>query len=114
MGYGIIEPASLDSWLYKAKNQAMQVALLTWVQHRLSAMLIDEFPALHLEVIKVQYISTYPALGIRGGDLPDNLPERLDTLTKQILSNSSVNDFLDFALDDQIDWDAKAQEFFNP
>lgn len=97
MGYGIIEPPSLDNWLCKAKYQAMQVALFTWVQHRLSAMLIDEFPSLHLEVIKVQYISTFPALGIRGDDFPDNLPERLDTLTKQILSNSSVSDFLDFA-----------------
>ena len=114
IGYTVIEPPSLDEWLCKVKNQAMLVALLTWLQQRLSQVLGDEFPSLQLEVIKVQYIGAYPALGIRGGNFSDDLPERIDLLTKRILLNSPVNDFLNFALDDQIDWDAKAQKLLGP
>ena len=108
VGYTVVEPPSLDDWLCKVKNQAMLLALLTWVQQRLSQLLVDEFPLLQVEVIKVQYISTYAALGIRG-EFADDLPDRINTLTEHILSSSSVNDFLNFVLDDQIDWAAKAR-----
>jgi hypothetical protein len=98
----------MDGWLGNAKNQAILVALLTWLQHRFSQALRDDFPSLKIDVIKVEYIGTYPALGVRG-DYPDDMPERLNDLTEHILSHSSVNDFLHFVLDDSVDWTAEAQ-----
>lgn len=115
VGYTIIEPPSLGEWLGTVKNRAMLVALLTWLRHRLSEALKDDSPALKIDVIKVKYLGTYPALGIRGDDdVPSDIPERLNVLTEQILSDSSVADFLSFALDDGIDWTAEAQTLLSP
>lgn len=109
-GYTIIEPPSLERWLGTVKNRAMLVALLSWLRHRLSKALKDDSPALRMDVIRGEYLGAYPALGVHGTeDIPADIPERLNALTEQILSSSSVADFLNFALDDGIDWTAEAQ-----
>jgi hypothetical protein len=109
-GYTIIEPPSLEGWLGTVKNRAMLVALLSWLRHRLSEVLKDDSPTLRIDLIRVEYLGAYPALGVHGTkDMPADIPERLDALTEQILSSSSLADFLNFALDDGIDWTAEAQ-----
>jgi hypothetical protein len=109
-GYTVIEPPSLEEWLGTVKNRAMLVALLSWLRHRLSKALKDDYPALIIDVIKVEYLGVYPALGVHGtNDVAADIPERVNALTEQILSGSSVVDFLNFALDDGIDWTAEAQ-----
>ena len=114
-GYTIIEPPSLEDWLGTVRNRAMLVALLSWLRHRLSDALKDDSPALRIDVIKVEYLGAYPALGVHGtDDVPADITERLTALTEQILSGSSVVDFLNFALDDGIDWTAEAQTLFGP
>lgn len=93
----------------------MLLALLTWLQHRLVGALKDDFPALRIDVIKVEYLGSYPALGLQcDDDVPSDMHERLDDLTRHILSDSSVTDFLNFALDDGIDWTAEAQTLLGP
>ena len=114
-GYTIIEPPSLEEWLGTVQNRAMLVALLSWLRLRLSEALKDDSPALRIDVIRVEYLGAYPALGVRGThDVPADIPERLNALTEQILSGSSVADFLNFALDDGIDWTAEAQTLLGP
>lgn len=114
-GYTIIEPPSLEDWLGTVKNRAMLVALLSWLRLRLSEALKDDSLALKIDVIRVEYLGTYPALGVHGiDDVPADIPERLNGLTEQILSGSSVADFLNFALADDIDWTAKAQTLLGP
>ncbi|MCC2974214.1 hypothetical protein [Massilia sp. IC2-476] len=115
VGYTIIEPPSLGEWLGTVKNCGMLVALLTWLRHRLSEALKDDFPVLRIDVIKVEYLGTYPALGIQcSDDVPSDIDARLNDLTNRILSDSSVTDFLNFALDDGIDWTAEAQTLLSP
>jgi hypothetical protein len=113
--YTIVEPRSLEEWLGTAKNRAMLVALLTWLQHQLSDALKDDFPALKIKVIKVEYLGSYPAFGIQGDDeaISDHL-ERIDGLIERILSDSPITDFLNFAMNDNIDWDAEAQTLLGP
>jgi len=114
-GYTIIEPPSLEEWLGTVKNRAMLVALLSWLQLRLSETLKDNSPALRIDVIRVDYLGAYPALGVHGNnDVPADIAERLNALTEQILSSSSVADFLNFALDDGIDWTVEAQTLLDP
>lgn len=108
IGYTVIEPPSLDGWLGNVKNQALLVALLTWLKHRLSQALGGDFPLMQIDIIKVQYLGTYPALGLCG-DYPSDLPERIDVLVDRILQSSSVHDFMSFALEVDVDWDARAR-----
>lgn len=115
IGYTIIELPSLGEWSVTVKNRGMLVALLTWLRHRLSEALKDDFPELRVDVIKVEYLGAYPALGIQRGDsVPSDIDARLNDLTERILLESSVTDFLNFALDDGIDWTAEAQTLLGP
>ncbi|MCC2958090.1 hypothetical protein LK542_20925 [Massilia sp. IC2-477] len=110
IGYTIVEPPSIGEWLGNVKNRAMLLALLTWLRYQLSDALKDDFPALKIEVIKVEYLGSYPAFGIQGdNDVPSDLPERINGLIERILSDSSIADFLNFAMNDNIDWAAEAQ-----
>jgi len=115
IGYTIVEPRSLEEWLGNAKNRAMLVALLTWLQHQLSDALKDDFPALKIKVIKVEYLGSYPAFGLKGDDdaRSDHI-ERINGLVEHILSDSPITDFLNFAMNDNIDWAAEAQTLLGP
>jgi len=109
IGYTIVELPSLERWLSSVNNSSMLVALCTWLTHRLSQALHDDYPSLIIEVIRVDYLGAYPALGLRDERNSDNLPERINDLAERILSSSSISDFLDFAFKDNIDWEAKAK-----
>jgi hypothetical protein len=115
IGYTIVEPPSLEEYLVGIKNRAMLVALLTWLRYQLSNTLKDDFPALKIEVIKVEYQGVYPAFGLQGDDkLPPDFPERLNDLVERTLSDSSISDFLNFALNNNIDWTTEAQTLLGP
>ncbi|NNG21650.1 hypothetical protein [Telluria aromaticivorans] len=114
IGYTIVEPPSLGEWLGNVKNRAMLVALLTWLRHQLFDALKDDFPTLKIEVIKVEYLGSYPAFGIHGDDVPSDLPDRLNGLIERILFESSIADFLNFAMNGNIDWAAEAQTLLGP
>jgi len=115
LGYTIVEPPSLEEWLGNVKNRAMLVALLTWLRYQLSDALKDDFPALKIKVIKVEYLGSYPAFGLQGdNDAPSDLPDRIDGLIERIFSDSSIADFFNFAMKDNIDWTAEARTLLGP
>jgi hypothetical protein len=96
IGYTIVEPDSLGKWLGNVTNRPTLLALLTWLKHQLSDALRCEFPALKIEVIRVDYFGAYPAFGLQGDeDVPPDFDERLNGLVMGILSGSSIADFLD-------------------
>lgn len=111
-GYEIYEPEILGDWLAVVKNQAVLVAFLMWLVNQLKPRLLMQFPELSLEVIKVQYLGTYPAFGIKHTEhyAPEAIATLMESTIEELLQRTPVHVFLEFLFDGDVDWSDVARQ----
>lgn len=111
-GYEIYEPEILGDWLAVVKNQAVLVAFLTWLVDQLRPRLLMRFPELSLEVIKVQYLGTYPAFGLKHIEnyAPEAIATLMESTIEELLERTPVRAFLEFLFAGDVDWSDVAKQ----
>ena len=101
-GYLIVEPASLLSLFGNPKCADLAILVLHWAAKEIETRLDNK--SLIVEVIRVEYMGAYPALGVRGGVLPDGLENRIEEIVGDLLGESSVRTLISYATSANIDW----------
>ncbi|PHV35630.1 hypothetical protein [Janthinobacterium sp. BJB304] len=114
-GYEIYEPEVLGDWLGVVNNQAALVGFLMWLVEELKPLLLAKFPKLSLEVIKVEYLGTYPALGIKNSAdyAAVDVAVFMESAIGEILQRTSVSVFLEFLFGSDVDWSEVANRMLN-
>lgn len=64
-GYQIIEPDELAPLIANSAYDEFLIATLYWIVDQLNHLPITTSSKLHFEVIRVQYVSKYPAIGVK-------------------------------------------------
>lgn len=113
-GYTVVEPKILGDWLGTMKNREILVAMLSWLVMQVQDTLIKKFPGLHLEVLSIEYMGAYPAIGLQADDsIPDDIEDKIDSLIKELLSSTPLFKFAEFVFDNNVDWREEAEKLLN-
>jgi len=99
-GHQVVELPSLDQIVSLNPESGMARSILAWIAFCLSERAIQEGLGMRIDLIKVQYISEYPALGIFY--FSDKVEEIIDQEewvvqeSEKLLSSFSLNLFSKF------------------
>ena len=94
-GYQIVELASIDKLITCQYPLELQIALIRWLINYTKVDLHKE--NIVLELIKVEYVSKYPAIGIKYlSDDSDDLENLVITQCESALNGASVNELINF------------------
>ncbi len=112
-GYQIVEPEILEEWLGANRNQEFLVALLYWIAKNLQLDFGARFPGVIIEVIKVEYLGAYPAIGIHypNDQIPD-LAASINLATNHLLSDKTVIDFAKYLFAENTKWGEVTSHLF--
>lgn len=94
-GYQIIESEDLAKLVSKSAHLQFSVAVLSWVAAQLNMRAHGRLAGLEFSVIPVQYISRYPAVGVRYPDSGQEDREKDILLAiSEILETTTLNVFV--------------------
>src|SRR5689334_10337471 len=105
-GYQILEAERLDSLLKTFNYYDFIISVLYWLVQQLEFELQDELVGVKIEVIKVEYVSIYPALGIHYENRPRlrDLAPLVEATIDRLLEEKSVIELIAF-ITSRNDWD---------
>jgi hypothetical protein len=63
-GFQVIEPTELNGLVRRQENHVFAIAALNWLLAEIKSTIGDRLTAVEIEVIRVAYFGSYPALGI--------------------------------------------------
>jgi len=115
-GYTVVEPEIINEWLAITRNQEMLVSLLYWLVEDVNVKLAEEFqfPPVQAEVIRVEYLGVYPAIGVReGGNISIDIAKKIEEIVTRKIQATSVLEFFQFALNENRDWNLEAKLFLD-
>lgn len=94
-GYQVIESDDLAQLVAKDAYDEFSIAILSYVAEQLNMRSKGTLSNLRFEVIRVQYISKYPAIGVQylGGESEDK-EEQILMAIAEILQETSLRDFV--------------------
>ena len=94
-GYQVIESEELAPLIAKTSHDQFSVAILYWLVQQLNLRATGPLSNLHFEVIRVQYMSCYPAIGVKYAlsDEEDREDVVLETIA-EILDSTSLFEFV--------------------
>jgi len=104
-GYQIVEPACLGALVGDPKCQDLAILILHWVAAEANAR--RTLPGGTVEVLKVTYMGSYPALGVRGQSpdaSADETDVRLAELAEELVRSGSVAGLIAHATSTGIHW----------
>ena len=106
-GDQIVVPESLRYLLADSKYHEYAVLILHWLIPELYKELKDELKGVKVEVVKIEYLGAYPALGLQSETInPYNsrLDELVETTVEKLLRDKSIIEIIDFMTTDDVDW----------
>jgi len=105
IGYTVIEPDVIGLWHGLVKNREMVVALLSWLAVYLQAVLINQDPGVKIEVIRVEYMGAYAAIGAQfSANVADDIEDQIEVLVRDRLEKTPVHEFLAYVFEGEVDW----------
>lgn len=112
-GYQIVESEELASLIAKTAHDQFSVAILYWLAEQLNLRTKGHLSGLHFDVIRVQYVSRYPAIGVKylGSDEDDKEQVILNAIS-EILRNTNLHMFIEHLLK-RNSWGIVAAELLN-
>jgi len=95
-GYQIIESEELASLIAKTAHDQFSVAILYWLAEQLNLLKTGHLSDLHFEVIRVQYVSRYPTIGVKylGSGQEDREQVILNAIS-EIMRNTNLQTFVE-------------------
>lgn len=104
-GYQVVEPDCLDRLAGDPKCQDLAILILHWIATEANTR--RALPSGTVEVIKVTYMGSYPALGVCGQSSDasaDETDARLTKLAEEMLGGGSVAGLIAHAKTAGIQW----------
>lgn len=92
-GYQLVEPAILAKLLPAAPNEGMGLAALSWIVERVRAKLGGALAHVDVDVIPVNYLGVYPAIGVRYHGEHEDLAPTIERAVAELLSGTPVIEF---------------------
>lgn len=105
-GYQLIEPATLDRVFAVPGNFAIAVAMFHWLIDELHRELGDQLQGVTLQVVRVEYLGAYPALGLQYEREGHDVGPLVEQTIERILRSRPVASFAQFVGQSRLDWDA--------
>ena len=98
-GYHVVEPAAVDKIITSRVSMEFQLFVLRWVISTLRENIIQDGLPIKVDLIKVEYTSTYPAIGIHYSDVPsdefaDYCEKYVTEKSKYIIENCPFIEFV--------------------
>ncbi|MES2645038.1 MAG: hypothetical protein V4850_36465 [Myxococcota bacterium] len=103
-GFQIVEPEGLSKILGTPEDFPITVALLHWLIEQLKLELGAMLDSLELEVIWVEYLGAYPALGIRYLEEREDAAPLIESTIDRLLRERPVASFVDHLARYPSDW----------
>ncbi len=106
--YQIIEPEVLYLRENLSVHAALLYGILIWLVEQLRNCNDEKFNNIEFDVIRVEYVGKYPAIGIhyKNPDVSD-VSEYVEEKIEHLLKTRSVMDFLASSLSKNEDWQNK-------
>jgi hypothetical protein len=95
MGYQVVELRAIDNLIRNQNSLEIQISVLLWLIKCTQSELVGK--GIELEVIKVEYLGAYPAIGIKylSQDVPD-LESFIVERCEHVLNTFTVENLLQF------------------
>ncbi len=108
-GYRIIEPILINSMIVDKKYHAYAVSVLFWLVEAIYKALEDQIDTFDLEVIKVEYMGVYPALGLQYESMPYEAPnypleKLIEETANRLLSEKPISELIKYIAASVVDW----------
>jgi hypothetical protein len=104
-GYQVIEPDALSPWVRNPSYDVFSVAILSWLCSRLQREFKDYAEYVDIEVIRVTYVSSYPAIGIHYKDESfKDIGPIVEAAINRILQERAILEFVEFFGNDKVNW----------
>lgn len=104
-GYQIVEPTGLDPLIKTPSREGIAIAILQWTIETLRCRHPELVDAVTVEVICVQYLGAYPAIGIRYHEaITADYGPAISAAIDNILEQYTMSDFLSFMEQNNTDW----------
>ena len=103
-GYQIVEPGGLDGLIRQPRNNSLAVVVLSWVIEELRGLLGQKLDGVSLTVIRVSYVSEYPAIGVKYETEREDVGPLLEEAIERLLKESPVSRLITFITTQERDW----------
>ncbi|MCA0457097.1 MAG: hypothetical protein LCI00_24210 [Chloroflexi bacterium] len=112
-GYRVIEPTLINSIIVDSKYHAYAVSVLFWLVEEIYKALKDQIDTFDIEVIKVEYMGAYPALGVQYQRKPFEAPnysleKLIEETSNRLLSEKSISELTKYIAASEVDWNEMA------
>jgi hypothetical protein len=112
-GYQLVEPRELPRFLTTPENRRLWILVLSWAVHKINEERGSERVNASIEVVRVEYLGVYAAIGIRystteDADIGPLVLRRADALISQV----TVLELGAFLAQSPVNWDAEIQRFW--
>ncbi len=117
-GYGLIEFERLHPLVSNRAHHGLATVVLGWAANELQSKFDPTRNSIEIDVIKVKYIRPYPALGVRyltqESSEKEALADAIRIAGEELINQSIVGRFIDFAGQSLASWDDRYRELQIP
>jgi hypothetical protein len=107
LGYQVVEPSVLRGLFTRPTNFVVATVVMKWLVDELSIELGSRLDGIQIDVIRVEYVSVYPALGIKyANPSTQDVAGLVESAIERIIETRSVSSVIRFVSANDIDWDA--------
>ncbi len=105
-GYQVMELSLLDPLFSQRKYFDFAIAIFYWLIRELHVELKDQLAGAQIEVIRVEYLGAYPALGIHYGNSGEvkDLEPLVEATIYRLLQEKPVIELVTFIAASGTDW----------
>lgn len=113
-GYQIIEPDGLKALLGNPLHFEFAVAVLSWLIPQISAALGAHSNDITLEIIRVNYMGSYPALGVKyTNSKTPNFESRINSIVNDLLREKSASELITAISSSKRSWSEITKEIMD-
>ena len=103
-GYQIIEPLCLSDLYSDPRHFEFAVTLFHWIVDELRNELNSEIKGIDIDVIRVNYLGAYPAIGISYINESKDMAPLIESAIDHLVARKPIIDLVSFIAKSNIDW----------
>jgi hypothetical protein len=103
--YQVVESPLLDGYMTTSLQCEIVVAILHWLIKEIKSSLAEQLEHVELDVIRITYLGSYPAIGICYRDASrGDVGPLVESSISQLLNEKQVINFIKSLTDHRITW----------
>lgn len=103
-GYRLIEPLSINPLVVDTRYHEYAIIIMKYIIYCLFQNLGHKLDNIEIEVIKVTYLGSYPALGLHYSPFDKSLENLIENEVDKIVNNLTINKLIVFISKSNTNW----------